>query len=365
MFSFRLEPFHRLRKIPVNRVCKSVVDAHEEDEKRKLNDCMAFYLQICSQAKVKAKASIVMRADVRRGIVEMVQSRVSGSLSWAHHQQAVIKMKGPGQAGYVLRHAMNSCDVSIASKGKLLALRERSVVDNGHQTCNQIWPQQLKLRGIQPCFDASFDITPAISEASSDIKVPESQQMDGDESQESTEERTATKTHEIASREMQRETAGRENAKAAAPSPDKFRAIEAALEDAILGSRVKDGHCQKLSRRLKEVEEELQAMVDNGRTLATQFTKFSNERHQAVQELHTAEEKLTEMEMQNCHILKEKEVEIKQLQELLHSTSRLETPSSPSTNVEFSEDSMEDIVKGFWCIIFILVFCVIYYCILQ
>ncbi|GLJ23553.1 hypothetical protein SUGI_0446200 [Cryptomeria japonica] len=39
--------------------------------------------QICSEAKVKARALIVKKADIRRGIVEIVrfQSWVSGSLS--------------------------------------------------------------------------------------------------------------------------------------------------------------------------------------------------------------------------------------------------------------------------------------------
>ncbi|GLJ23554.1 hypothetical protein SUGI_0446230 [Cryptomeria japonica] len=122
-------------KIPLNRVCKSVVDAHVEDEKRKLNDCMEFYLQICSQAKVKAKALIVMRADVRRGIVEMVSEQVIRKLimgtSSAGGAESKRKMQRAGKAGYVLMHAINSCDISIVCKGKLLAVRERSFVDNG------------------------------------------------------------------------------------------------------------------------------------------------------------------------------------------------------------------------------------------
>ncbi|GLJ23559.1 hypothetical protein SUGI_0446300 [Cryptomeria japonica] len=393
-------------KFPGNGLRRSVLDAQEEDEKRKLNDCMVFYLQICSEAKVKAKALIVMRADVRRGIVEMVSelgiTKLIMGTSSPGRAKSKKKMKRPGKAGYVLRHATKSCDVSLVCKGKLVAVGDRSVVENEEIGLSVPSQPNIQLdlaatiktpgncsdeRGFtlnivgdrrpdernQSRYDASLDITAATSVVSSDINVAESQKIGADESKKSMEESTATKTlkflltegleeTENARTEVQRETAGCQNAKEAAKeSTDKFGDIEAALKDAILGSKVKDEYCKKLSRRLKEVEEEVHAMVDNGRSVATQMAKFSHERHQAIQELHTAEVKLAAMEMENCLILKEKELEIKELQELLHSSSRLETPSSPSTNVEFSECSMEDIIRGFWCIFFILICCVIYH----
>ncbi|GLJ23555.1 hypothetical protein SUGI_0446240 [Cryptomeria japonica] len=395
-------------KIPVNRVCKCVVDAHVEDENRKLNDCMKFYLQICSQAKVKAKALIVMRADVRRGIVEMISkdgiAKLIMGTSSAGGAKSTRKMKRPGKAGYILRHAINSCDISIVCKGKLLVVREGSVVDNEDYGGPLSLQPNIQLysaapietpenfsdergftldfvrdntpdKGNQSGFDAisglSCDIkvaepqqidghetqespeertdretlkivltegksTNPISGLSCDIKVAEPQRIDGHETQESPEERTdrkrlkivlreASEVAENASREVHRETVGSKNAKAAAmESSDKFRAIEAALQHAILVSKMKEEHCQELTRRLKEMEEELQAMVDNDRLLSTQLRKFSHDRHQAIQELHAVEEKLAAVRMQNCCILKEKDEEIKELQDLLHCRSRLE-----------------------------------------
>ncbi|GLJ23552.1 hypothetical protein SUGI_0446180 [Cryptomeria japonica] len=264
-------------KIPVKQVCESVVDA------QKLNDCMAFYLQICSQAKVKAKALIVMRADVHRGIVEMVSEQgitklIMGTSSPSDAKSK--KLQRPGKAGYVLKHAINSCDISIVCKGKLLFVRERSVVNNEdfggplslHSNFQLDSAAAIKTPenfSDEPGFTpdkgnrSGFD---AISELSCDIKVAERQKIDGHETQESP-ERTdretlkfllteASQMAENARREVQREIVRRKNAKTGEmESPDKFRGIE----DASLVSKMKEDYCQELRRRLKEEEAELHA----------------------------------------------------------------------------------------------------------
>ncbi|GLJ23557.1 hypothetical protein SUGI_0446280 [Cryptomeria japonica] len=369
-------------KIPVKRVCKCVVDAHVEHENRKLNDCMAFYLQICSQAKVEAKALIVKRADVRRGIVEMVSEQgirklIMGTSS-AGGAKCRREIKRADKACYVIRHAISSCDISIVCKGKLLVVREGTVVDNEDFGGPLSLQPNIQLdsavpieaigsfsdergftpdEGNQSGFDASLDLTGTTFELSSDIQLE--QRTDRE-----TQKFLLTELSEVAEnarREVKRETVRRKDAKAVdMESPDKFRAIEAALQDAILVSKMKEEYGQELTRRVKEMEEELQAMVDTERSLSTQLRKFSHERHQAIQELHAAEEKITVAGMQNCRILKEKEEEIKELQDLLHS---METPSFPSTNVEFIEYSWEDITRVFWSIIIILIYCIIYHAI--
>ncbi|GLJ23548.1 hypothetical protein SUGI_0446140 [Cryptomeria japonica] len=390
-----LSPFG---KIPVNQVCKSVLDAHEEDKRQKINDFMEIYLQICSEAKVQVKALVVKKADICSEIIEMVKELgirkliMGTSSAFNSTLYRKSKMQRPGKAGYVLKQACSSCDISVVCKGKLLVVREGSVVDNASEDFGRSFSFQtnfepdlaasietphfgkvsvprgftLKVVGDftpdfpdevkQSCFEASSEITTAISEHSSDIQLAESRQIYSDETQLSPKELTDTETlkflltealevAENARRAMQRETVRRNNAEAAAiKSARKFTTIEAALEDAILVSKMKEEYCQELTRRLKEVQEELQAVVDNRRSLATQVAKFSQERDQAVQELHAAEQKLAAMRIQNSRILKQKEEETKQLQDLLHSRSRLETPSSSST-VEFSKYSPEDI-KG-------------------
>ncbi|GLJ23534.1 hypothetical protein SUGI_0445910 [Cryptomeria japonica] len=59
-------------KIPVIRVCKDIINAHKEDERKKISECMEFYSEICSNAKVKAEPLIVEKADISKGIVEAV-----------------------------------------------------------------------------------------------------------------------------------------------------------------------------------------------------------------------------------------------------------------------------------------------------
>ncbi|XP_057826112.2 uncharacterized protein LOC131037889 [Cryptomeria japonica] len=341
---------------------------------------------ICSQAKVKAKALIVMRADVRRGIVEMISkdgiaklimgtSSAGGAKSTGNLQTPSLFANanfetssaedygGPlslqpniqlysaapietpenfsDERGFTLDFVRDntpdkgnqsgfdaisglSCDIKVAEPQQI----------DGHET--QESPEERTDRETLKIVLTEGKSTNPISGLSCDIKVAEPQRIDGHETQESPEERTdrkrlkivlreASEVAENASREVHRETVGSKNAKAAAmESSDKFRAIEAALQHAILVSKMKEEHCQELTRRLKEMEEELQAMVDNDRLLSTQLRKFSHDRHQAIQELHAVEEKLAAVRMQNCCILKEKDEEIKELQDLLHCRSRLE-----------------------------------------
>ncbi|GLJ23550.1 hypothetical protein SUGI_0446160 [Cryptomeria japonica] len=249
-------------KIPVKRVCESVVDAHVENEKRKLNDCMAFYLQICSQAKVKAKALIVMRADVGRGIVEM------------------RKLQRPGKAGYVLKHAINSCDISIVCKGKLLLAREGSVVNNENFGGPLTLEPNFQLESAATIkttenFSDEQGFTPdignqsgfdGINELSCDIKVAERPQIDGHEMTDRENLKfllkEASKVAENASRQVQRETVRCKNAKAAAmESPDKFRAIECSLQDGSLVSKMKEDY----SRIEEEAEGSGRGASSNGR----------------------------------------------------------------------------------------------------
>ncbi|GLJ23542.1 hypothetical protein SUGI_0446040 [Cryptomeria japonica] len=392
--------------IPVKQVSMSMVNEHKEGEEKKLKDCMELYKQFCSRSKVEARPLIVERADVSRGIVEMVlelgiRKLIMGT-SLPGSAKSKKKMQVTGKAGYVLSHAINSCEISIVCKGTLVAAREGSVTDNEDfarsfslqpklqpdLAASVKTPGNLSAAGEenQSRFEASMDITPVISELFSSIQVEENRQIDGDETHNNVQLREALEVAENARREMHRETVRRQNSEreveketvrrknaerelikeivrrknaereveketvrrkkaeaAEMQSLRKLRASETGLEDAKSVSKMKEENCQELTRRLKEVEEELQAMIDKGISLATQVAEFSHEHDQAVQELEAAEQKLMVVEMQNYHILKEKEEEIKQLQELLHSTSRLETPSSSSNNLEFREYSMEDI----------------------
>ncbi|XP_059075449.1 U-box domain-containing protein 33-like [Cryptomeria japonica] len=400
--------------IPVNQVSMSMVNEHKEGEEKKLKDCMELYKQFCSRSKVEARPLIVERADVSRGIVEMVlelgiRKLIMGT-SLPGSAKSKKKMQVTGKAGYVLSHAINSCEISIVCKGTLVAAREGSVTDNEDfarsfslqpklqpdLAASVKTPGNLSAAGEenQSRFEASMDITPVISELFSSIQVEENRQIDGDETHNNVQLREALEVAENARREMHRETVRRQNSEreveketvrrknaerelkkeivrrknaereveketvrrkepeaAEMQSLRKLRASETGLEDAKSVSKMKEENCQELTRRLKEVEEELQAMIDKGISLATQVAEFSHEHDQAVQELEAAEQKLMVVEMQNYHILKEKEEEIKQLQELLHSTSRLETTSSSSNNLEFREYSLEDIkaATGNYC----------------
>ncbi|XP_059075452.1 U-box domain-containing protein 52-like [Cryptomeria japonica] len=128
--------FTSFGKIPVQRVCKNVLNAHKEDEKKKLNDCMEFYLQICSQAMVRAEPLIVEKEDVCRGIVQVVSELGITKLIMGKRSKK-SNMQVTGKAGYVIRHAINSCEISIICKGKLIAAREGSVLDNGRSMAFQ------------------------------------------------------------------------------------------------------------------------------------------------------------------------------------------------------------------------------------
>ncbi|GLJ23546.1 hypothetical protein SUGI_0446120 [Cryptomeria japonica] len=241
------------------------------------------------------------------------------------------KMRRAGKAGYVLRNASISCDILILRKGKLVVVRKGYVLDN--EDFRPSFSFQLDFQHdlaasiATPAF-GKFSVAEGfalnvVGDCTSDL--PEEERTDTDSLKFKL--REALEMAENARREIQRETVRRKNAEAAAmESARKFKAIEDA-------SKMKEENCQELARRLKEVEEELKEMVENGISVATQVTKVSHERHQALYELQALQEKVAAVVMQNCSILKQKEEEIKQLQDLLPCRSRLETPSS-SSNVE-------------------------------
>ncbi|GLJ23558.1 hypothetical protein SUGI_0446290 [Cryptomeria japonica] len=314
-------------KIPVNQVCDSVVEAHKEDEKRKINDCMELYLQICSEVKVKARALIVKKPNVCRGIADTVselgiRKLIMGTSSGGGAKSKKWKMQR-GKAGYVLRHTINSCDISIVCKGTLVVAREASALDNedfGRSFSFQAkfepeMPASIKTPNLRNFSFAGGFMTKIVGYCmsgwakevnksrnhSSDVQLAGSQQF---HSHKTEQERTDTETLKLllkealdvaenARREVQTETLRRKNAEAAArKSARKFAAIKAALQDAILVSKMKEEYCQELTRRPKEREEEFQAMVKSWKSVATKVAKFSDGGHQAVQVLHAADQKL-------------------------------------------------------------------------
>ncbi|GLJ23551.1 hypothetical protein SUGI_0446170 [Cryptomeria japonica] len=197
---------------------------------------------------VKARALIVKRADVSRGIVETVselgiRKLVMGTSSAGGAKSKKSKVQRPGKAGYVIGHAINSCDISIVYKGRLVASREASVVNNedfGRQFSFKVnfepdLAASIKTPALrnfsvaggltqkQSCFEASLETTATISEHPSDIQLAESRQFSTNKTHE---QRTDTETlkslltealdvAENAMRGVQRETVRRKNAEVA------------------------------------------------------------------------------------------------------------------------------------------------------
>ncbi|GLJ23535.1 hypothetical protein SUGI_0445920 [Cryptomeria japonica] len=141
-------------KIPVNKVCNDILNAHKEDEQKKLSECMEFYMEICSQARVKARALIVEKTDVSKGIVEIVSEKCITKLVLGTSSVGAIskkmKMHGSGKADYVLRHATEFCEVSIICKGKRVQFTEASPRYNAQNPMNNRLPlSQLLGKGSE------------------------------------------------------------------------------------------------------------------------------------------------------------------------------------------------------------------------
>ncbi|XP_059075458.1 U-box domain-containing protein 33-like [Cryptomeria japonica] len=299
--------------MPVNQVWREVKEAYEKNEKRDTDNCMNKYLQ------VKADTLIVSKLDVSKGIVEEVWKRgitklVMGKTSTRGGLSKRLKIQGPGKADYIRKHAINSCDVLIVCKDKLVSEGKGCAVEN------EDFSRSFSLEpNLQRCLSRSSETSPNFplagdSPAASSEDVNDVQS----ESQLSPEESTeieilkfqlmeALEVAENAKRELERETIQRMKAQAAAMKTNrKLKDYEGALEEAM-----EEKESAILESKLKE---------DKWRSLVNQF---SNERDEAFHEIEVAREKFAAMEKQNHRLLQEKEAQIKQLQDSLRSRPAL------------------------------------------
>ncbi|KAH9303298.1 hypothetical protein KI387_014881 [Taxus chinensis] len=183
--------------IPVNKARKDMLNAHKNDEQEKLNDCMKVYMEICSRVKVKAEPLVVEKAEVSRGIVEVVSELdirrlIMGTTSAGSAISKKMKMQGPGKAVYVQKHAIRSCEVLIICKGKLVLVRKGLPLHNAQKRTSykaplnqSLWKPssvQSDLLLNDPGFEASLDRKTAMGQVSSEFEEIHSQQTESDES---------------------------------------------------------------------------------------------------------------------------------------------------------------------------------------
>ncbi|GLJ34876.1 hypothetical protein SUGI_0702160 [Cryptomeria japonica] len=113
-------------KIPVDQVREDIVKGYRKDVEKELNGCLKKYLDICTKAKVKAETLVVEKNGVKTGIVEAVSEfaitrLIMGTSSASGSISRRMKMVAPGKAEYVRSHVMESCDVWIVCKDKLVS----------------------------------------------------------------------------------------------------------------------------------------------------------------------------------------------------------------------------------------------------
>ncbi|XP_057834965.2 U-box domain-containing protein 33 [Cryptomeria japonica] len=321
--------------MPVNQVRREAKEAYEKNEKRDTDNCMNKYLQVCNRAKVKADTLIVSKLDVSKGIVEEVWKRgitklVMGTTST---RGVRLKIQGPGKADYIRKHAINSCDVLIVCKDKLVSEGKGCAVEN------EDFSRSFSLEpNLQRCLSRSSETSPNFplagdSPAASTEDVNDVQS----ESQLSPEESTeieilkfqlmeALEVAENAKRELQRETIQRMKAQAAAMKTNrKLKDYEGALEEAM-----EEKESAILESKLKE---------DKWRSLVNQF---SNERDEAFHELEVAREKFAAMEKQNHAFCKKRRLKLSNFKTPCVLGLSMETPSSSNT-LQIREYSFDEI----------------------
>ncbi|GLJ34875.1 hypothetical protein SUGI_0702140 [Cryptomeria japonica] len=369
-------------KIPLNEADEDHVKVYMKDLEKELKICLDKYLQMCTRFKVKAEPLVVEKNDVSKGIVEVVSElgitklimgTTSASGGIIRSNLGKMKMIAPGKADYVRRHAIETCDLWIVCKDKLVSHNARKF--KGHKSpCPDDFGKLLASApnfqlNLEICnrnpsiFQVSGNSTPvSVSEifvdfdelVSSESEVADTPAIDVDEGcSHGTIEPEAQRSQDIeafinqlrealeaskkAKTEAQREAANRKNAEAATVRANqRFASLETAFnttmrekEEATSLLKLVEEKWQEFTGQPFKVEENLEAMFDK-------LNQISRERQEAIHELEAGREKLAAMEEQ-----------IKYFQDCLNSRPQIETPttytSSSSNNLEFREYSFNDI----------------------
>ncbi|XP_059076120.1 U-box domain-containing protein 33 isoform X1 [Cryptomeria japonica] len=394
-------------KIPLNQVSEDVVKAHLKVKEKELETFMKKYLDICKGAQVKAELLFVEKNDVAKGIVEVISEKgvkklVMGTSSAGGAVSRRMMMPRRGKADYVRKQAVESCDVAIVCKDKLVLRTQGSPVDDAvaKKSKSFDWllsdllckrseastihlPQENYNRSVSLPPNLGQDLhicnqTPSeegndsertftIDEDSFDSESEDSSETLFDQvySQGTVEHESlghqddntdietlkeqlikALRMAENAEAVSRKDTAKRKKPEIAAVKENcRIKELESGFKETVKENekvtsllRLAEEKCQEFSRRQSEVEENSESMADK-------INKISCERNEAIHELQATQRKLAATVEQNQRILQEKDAQIRLLQDRLHSRPLLETlsPFSSFNNLEFSEYTFDDV----------------------
>ncbi|XP_057826119.2 U-box domain-containing protein 33 isoform X2 [Cryptomeria japonica] len=399
-------------KLPVNQVSEDVVAAHLREKKEELNSRMQKYLDICTKAQVKAEILFVEKDDVAKGIVEVVSEKgveklIMGTTSAGGAISRRMRMRTRGKADYVRRHAIESCDVWIVCKEKLVLHKESSPVDDVAQKCKRFrTPSSDLLRErSEPCtvepsseichrsasappnFGGDLQIckrdsTSTWSEEVNDSKrtftidkdssrsesvdlhfdevyaydtvqpQPQGGNQDALADVETLKEqlRQALKVAENARVESQKETAKRKKAEAAAVKASyRIKELESIYKETMKEKEEATSSLRLAKEKCQEFSRRQTEVEETLQSMADKINQISCERKEAIFKLQAERQKLAATVEQNHRILQEKEAQIKFLQDCLNSRPPLQTlpsSSSSSQNLDFSEYTFDEIKEA-------------------
>ncbi|XAR58997.1 Ubiquitin--protein ligase [Bertholletia excelsa] len=117
-----------LGKLPANHANSKLLSAYRREERRQMKNAFG-YLNICCQSKVKASVIATEAAQVKKGIVDLVNKYGIRKLVMGAELDNCMKVKQKtSKASYAARNAPEFCDIwFVSSRGKLVWTRDASV----------------------------------------------------------------------------------------------------------------------------------------------------------------------------------------------------------------------------------------------
>ncbi|KAH9318520.1 hypothetical protein KI387_020289, partial [Taxus chinensis] len=102
-------------RLPRSQVAQDMVDSCIKEEEEKRRKLLQNYLDMCSDAKVKAETVMIESDMAHKSLVEVISvlnisKLVMGTKPATHPMTRKLKRMGPGKAEYVQRHAPHFCE---------------------------------------------------------------------------------------------------------------------------------------------------------------------------------------------------------------------------------------------------------------
>ncbi|XP_042476316.1 U-box domain-containing protein 33-like isoform X2 [Macadamia integrifolia] len=116
-----------LGKLPASQANEGMVSAHRREEMEQTRKLLFNYLAICRKAQVKARVITIEAAQIKKGIVDLVNKhRIRKLVMGAPPDNCMKVKKSSSKANFAAKNAPPFCEIWFVYKGKHVSTRDAS-----------------------------------------------------------------------------------------------------------------------------------------------------------------------------------------------------------------------------------------------